>query len=123
MVEHTNIGGKKGWHDVDTYIEKAIKTKNAVFISVSSWMGQEEYICLHIYEINSLNQCSTYQGPNENDNVTLNGKKIKAVVGQKVSVVAAQNRVKITYSCKKGDCEYYAWIIWYLRISLIFPSS
>ena len=61
---------------------------------------------MHTYEINSLTQCSTYQGPNENDNITLNGKKIKAVVGQKVSVVAAQNRVKITYSCKKGDCEF-----------------
>lgn len=60
---------------------------------------------MHEYEINSLTKRSTYQGPNENDNVTLNGKKIKAVVGQKVSVVAAQNRVKITYSCKKGDCE------------------
>lgn len=43
-------------------------------------------------------------GPKENDNVTLNGKKVKAVVGQKVSVVAAQNRVKINYNCRNGDC-------------------
>ena len=46
----------------------------------------------------------TLQGPNENDKVTLNGKKVNAVVGQKVSVVAAQNRVKISYNCQKGDC-------------------
>uniref|UniRef100_A0A7S1CYE3 2Fe-2S ferredoxin-type domain-containing protein n=1 Tax=Cyclophora tenuis TaxID=216820 RepID=A0A7S1CYE3_CYCTE len=38
------------------------------------------------------------------DQVTLNGKPIKAVAGQKVSQVAAAARVKITYSCKKGDC-------------------
>lgn len=43
-------------------------------------------------------------GPKKNDNVTINGKKVNAVVGQKVSVVAAQSRVKITYSCNKGDC-------------------
>lgn len=43
-------------------------------------------------------------GPQQNDSVTLNGKKVKAVVGQKVSVVAAQNRVKISYNCKAGDC-------------------
>jgi len=43
-------------------------------------------------------------GPQENDKVSLNGKKIKAVVGQKVSVIAAQNRVKISYNCKAGDC-------------------
>uniref|UniRef100_A0A7S2S4R7 2Fe-2S ferredoxin-type domain-containing protein n=1 Tax=Eucampia antarctica TaxID=49252 RepID=A0A7S2S4R7_9STRA len=43
-------------------------------------------------------------GPNGNDAVTFNGKKVKAVVGQKVSVVAAQARAKISYSCKKGDC-------------------
>jgi Uncharacterized anaerobic dehydrogenase len=46
----------------------------------------------------------TLKGPKENDNVTLNGKKVKAVVGQKVSVVAAQNRVKINYNCRNGDC-------------------
>ncbi len=44
------------------------------------------------------------QGPKENDNVTINGKKVKAVVGQKVSVVAASARVKISYNCKAGDC-------------------
>uniref|UniRef100_A0A7S4JWQ5 2Fe-2S ferredoxin-type domain-containing protein n=1 Tax=Odontella aurita TaxID=265563 RepID=A0A7S4JWQ5_9STRA len=36
--------------------------------------------------------------------VTINGKQVKAVVGQKVSQVAASARVKISYSCKKGDC-------------------
>ena len=44
------------------------------------------------------------QGPNENENVSINGKKVKAIVGQKVSVVAAQSRVKISYNCKAGDC-------------------
>ena len=29
---------------------------------------------------------------------------MKAVVGQKVSVVLAQARAPVTYSCKKGDC-------------------
>uniref|UniRef100_A0A7S2HL78 2Fe-2S ferredoxin-type domain-containing protein n=1 Tax=Helicotheca tamesis TaxID=374047 RepID=A0A7S2HL78_9STRA len=43
-------------------------------------------------------------GPNENDQVTINGKPVKAIVGQKVSVVAAAARVKIPYSCKNGDC-------------------
>mmetsp|Transcript_10091 Transcript_10091/g.15116 ORF Transcript_10091/g.15116 Transcript_10091/m.15116 type:complete len:141 (+) Transcript_10091:82-504(+) len=43
-------------------------------------------------------------GPNENEKVTINGKKVKAIVGQKVSVVAAQARVKISYNCKAGDC-------------------
>ena len=45
-----------------------------------------------------------HQGPNENDKVTINGKNVKAIVGQKVSVVAASARVKISYNCKAGDC-------------------
>lgn len=44
------------------------------------------------------------QGPKNNDNVSINGKPVKAVVGQKVSVVAASARVKIDYNCKNGDC-------------------
>mmetsp|Transcript_44606 Transcript_44606/g.53996 ORF Transcript_44606/g.53996 Transcript_44606/m.53996 type:complete len:155 (-) Transcript_44606:259-723(-) len=36
--------------------------------------------------------------------VTINGKSVKAVPGQRVSQVAAAARTKITYSCKKGDC-------------------
>ena len=43
-------------------------------------------------------------GPKFNDKVTFNKKAIKAIPGQKVSRVAAAARVKITYSCKKGDC-------------------
>mmetsp|Transcript_19524 Transcript_19524/g.24075 ORF Transcript_19524/g.24075 Transcript_19524/m.24075 type:complete len:140 (-) Transcript_19524:144-563(-) len=43
-------------------------------------------------------------GPKENDQVKINGKAVKAIVGQKVSVVAAQARVKISYNCKAGDC-------------------
>ena len=42
-------------------------------------------------------------GPNVSE-CTINGKPVKAVAGQKVSQVAAAARVKITYSCKKGDC-------------------
>ena len=44
------------------------------------------------------------KGPNENEKVTINGKQVKAIVGQKVSVVAAQARVKISYNYKAGDC-------------------
>ena len=36
--------------------------------------------------------------------MTINGKSVKAVVGQKVSVVANAARVKIKYDCQKGDC-------------------
>ena len=36
--------------------------------------------------------------------VTINGKPVKAVAGQKVSQVLAAARVKVTYSCRKGDC-------------------
>lgn len=43
-------------------------------------------------------------GPKYNEDVTINGKSVKAVVGQKVSVVAAAARVKIAYNCKQGDC-------------------
>lgn len=43
-------------------------------------------------------------GPKTNDSVTVNGKTVNAVVGQKVSVVAAQARAKISYNCKQGDC-------------------
>mmetsp|Transcript_5027 Transcript_5027/g.7423 ORF Transcript_5027/g.7423 Transcript_5027/m.7423 type:complete len:137 (+) Transcript_5027:116-526(+) len=43
-------------------------------------------------------------GPKTNDNVSINGKKVNAIVGQKVSVVAASARVKISYNCNKGDC-------------------
>ena len=39
-----------------------------------------------------------------NENVLINGKPVKAVVGQKVSVVAASARAKISYNCKQGDC-------------------
>ena len=43
-------------------------------------------------------------GPKVNENVTMNGKPVNAVVGQKVSVVAASARVRIPYNCKNGDC-------------------
>ena len=47
---------------------------------------------------------TTFQGPKYNEDVTINGKKLKAVVGQKVSQVAASARVKIEYNCRNGDC-------------------
>lgn len=44
-------------------------------------------------------------GPNINDNVTVNGVPVKgAVVGQKITVVAGRARVKIPVNCQKGDC-------------------
>jgi ferredoxin len=42
-------------------------------------------------------------GPNVSE-VTINGKPVKAVAGQKVSQVLAAAKVKVTYSCRKGDC-------------------
>mmetsp|Transcript_24701 Transcript_24701/g.36810 ORF Transcript_24701/g.36810 Transcript_24701/m.36810 type:complete len:138 (-) Transcript_24701:213-626(-) len=44
-------------------------------------------------------------GPKQNEQVTINGKPVKAIVGQRVSVVAASARVKISYNCKNGDCN------------------
>ncbi|KAL3780405.1 hypothetical protein HJC23_004342 [Cyclotella cryptica] len=43
------------------------------------------------------------KGPKVSE-VTINGKPVKAVAGQKVSQVLAAARVKVTYSCRKGDC-------------------
>eukprot|EP00578_Thalassiosira_sp_NH16_P017944 CAMPEP_0181104862 /NCGR_PEP_ID=MMETSP1071-20121207/15660_1 /TAXON_ID=35127 /ORGANISM="Thalassiosira sp., Strain NH16" /LENGTH=145 /DNA_ID=CAMNT_0023188101 /DNA_START=78 /DNA_END=515 /DNA_ORIENTATION=- len=43
------------------------------------------------------------KGPNVNE-ITVNGKPVKAVAGQKVSQVLAAARVKMTYSCRKGNC-------------------
>jgi ferredoxin len=43
-------------------------------------------------------------GPKFNE-VTINGKPVKgAVAGQKVSKVMASARVKMTYSCREGNC-------------------
>ncbi len=44
-------------------------------------------------------------GPDYNENVSVNGKKVQgAVVGQKLTVVAGRARVKIPVNCQKGDC-------------------
>uniref|UniRef100_A0A7S1C0U8 2Fe-2S ferredoxin-type domain-containing protein n=1 Tax=Corethron hystrix TaxID=216773 RepID=A0A7S1C0U8_9STRA len=43
-------------------------------------------------------------GPETNDNVTINGKKVKAITGQKVAVVASAARVRIPFNCNSGDC-------------------
>jgi len=44
------------------------------------------------------------QGPKANENVSINGKAVPAVVGQKLSVVAAAARVQIPYNCRNGEC-------------------
>lgn len=44
-------------------------------------------------------------GPNYNENVTVNGKKVPgAVAGQKLTVAAGKVRVRIPVNCQKGDC-------------------
>lgn len=44
-------------------------------------------------------------GPKYNDQVTVNGTPVQgAVVGQKLTVVAAKARVKIPVNCQQGDC-------------------
>mmetsp|Transcript_63015 Transcript_63015/g.186124 ORF Transcript_63015/g.186124 Transcript_63015/m.186124 type:complete len:140 (-) Transcript_63015:3035-3454(-) len=43
-------------------------------------------------------------GPKANENVSINGKAVPAVVGQKLSVVAAAARVQIPYNCRNGEC-------------------
>lgn len=44
-------------------------------------------------------------GPNYNEQVTVNGVAVKgAVVGQKLTAVAQRARVKIPVNCQKGDC-------------------
>jgi ferredoxin len=44
-------------------------------------------------------------GPNYNEQVTVNGIKVtNAVVGQKLTTVASRVRVKIPVNCQKGDC-------------------
>jgi|EP01083_Nonionella_stella_P242349 ferredoxin len=55
-------------------------------------------------DLGKVQNAGLKNGPKENDKVSINGKKVKAIVGQKVSIVAAQSRVKISYNCKAGDC-------------------
>ena len=43
-------------------------------------------------------------GPKYNEQVTVNGKSVKAVVGQKVGIAANAARVRIRYDCNNGDC-------------------
>uniref|UniRef100_A0A6T8PBG2 2Fe-2S ferredoxin-type domain-containing protein n=1 Tax=Proboscia inermis TaxID=420281 RepID=A0A6T8PBG2_9STRA len=43
-------------------------------------------------------------GPKYNENVSINGKSVKAIVNQKLALVATAARVKISYDCKAGDC-------------------
>lgn len=60
-------------------------------------------LLIHIFALPTRTHMWHRQGPNVSE-CTINGKPVKAVAGQKVSQVAAAARVKITYSCKKGDC-------------------
>ncbi len=39
-----------------------------------------------------------------NDNATINGKPVKEIVGQNVSIIANAARVKIKYDCQNGGC-------------------
>jgi len=43
-------------------------------------------------------------GPRYNEDVVINGKPVKAVVGQKVAIPANQARVRIKFNCNNGDC-------------------
>jgi len=44
-------------------------------------------------------------GPNFNESVTMNGKKVPGVVtGQKLTAVGGKARVKIPVNCNQGDC-------------------
>lgn len=76
------------------------KQENAGLKGVSVYL----FACIILYLY--VNVCTQLppQGPKFNEGVTINGKPVKAVVGQKVSVVAAAARVKIAYNCNKGDC-------------------
>ena len=50
-------------------------------------------------------------GPQMNDNVTVNGKPVAgAVVGQKITVVAGRARVKIPVNCQKVRSEI-SWLL------------
>merc|ERR1712232_684513 len=44
------------------------------------------------------------KGPNKNEQVTVNGRKVNAIVGQPVSAALSQARARVSYSCKVGDC-------------------
>jgi len=43
-------------------------------------------------------------GVKYNEQILINGKSVKAVVGQPIKAVANSARVKIQYDCQKGDC-------------------
>ena len=79
-----------------------------VFFDVPCPVSHLLTLFIHSF-IHSFSHCQranahdVWKGPNVSE-CTINGKPVKAVAGQKVSQVAAAARVKITYSCKKGDC-------------------
>ena len=60
-------------------------------------------LSLSLYS-NSNNGTLSGQGPQYNEAVTINGKPVKAVVGQGLKQVASSARVKIAYNCNQGDC-------------------
>jgi ferredoxin len=60
--------------------------------------------CVGLHEAHHSHSRFVAQGPKYNEQVTINGKPIKAVVGQAVKQVANSARVKIRYDCQQGDC-------------------
>ena len=54
--------------------------------------------------INLFGKKATESSSGTTNSPTINGKPVKAKVGEKVSAVANRAKVKITYSCRKGDC-------------------
>jgi ferredoxin len=65
------------------------------------------YICWTISDdkLGKVKDAGLSSGPNYNENVTVDGKPVPgAVVGQKLTVVAAKVRVKIPVNCQAGDC-------------------
>jgi ferredoxin len=68
--------------------------------------------CVHVRafsisddKLGKVKDAGLSSGPNYNENVSVDGKQVPgAVVGQKLTVVAAKVRVKIPVNCQAGDC-------------------
>ena len=85
------------------------------FSSVSSQTPRQDTTSLNLFgglknafaneEMGARKNEGLSNGPNYNENVSVNGKPVQgAVVGQKLTVVAGRARVKIPVNCQKGDC-------------------
>ena len=104
------FGNLKGAFSNDDSLGKVDATPGLKGVSgMNDWLARALYrtVCKKFYRVTSAHTIYSFiftlQGPNVSE-CTINGKPVKAVAGQKVSQVAAAARVKITYSCKKGDC-------------------